>query len=117
MAGSPERAANAMARPAMRTVYLMPDKSGPMGTGIRVSSYSVRMRVGTVLMLIGAGLLVIGALVRFFPGLFSWFGNLPGDIRIENENSTVFIPITSMILVSIGLTVVINLVGSLFRDR
>ncbi|HET9259658.1 MAG TPA: DUF2905 domain-containing protein [Acidimicrobiia bacterium] len=75
------------------------------------------MRVGTVLMLIGAGLLVIGALVRFFPGLFSWFGNLPGDIRIENENSTVFIPITSMILVSIGLTVVINLVGSLFRDR
>ena len=75
------------------------------------------MRVGTVLMLIGAGLVVIGALVRFFPGLFSWFGNLPGDIRVENENSTVFIPITSMILVSIGLTVAINLVASIFRGR
>lgn len=68
-------------------------------------------------MLIGAGLLIIGALVRFFPGLFAWFGNLPGDIRIENESSTVFIPITSMILVSIGLTVIVNVVGSYFRGR
>lgn len=68
-------------------------------------------------MLIGATLLVIGALVRFFPGLFSWFGNLPGDIKIEGENSRVFIPITSMLLVSIGLTVIVNLVNSIFRDR
>lgn len=68
-------------------------------------------------MLLGAALLVIGALVRFAPGLFAWFGHLPGDIRIENENSTVFIPITSMIVVSIGLTLVVNLVGGLFRDR
>ncbi len=68
-------------------------------------------------MLIGATLLVIGALVRFFPGLFSWFGNLPGDIKIEGENSRVFIPITSMLLVSVGLTVIVNLVNSIFRDR
>lgn len=88
-----------------------------MVPGIRSLAYSVGMRAGSVLMLIGAGLLVVGALVRFFPGLFSWFGNLPGDVRIENENSTVIIPITSMILVSIGLTVAINVVGSLFRDR
>ncbi|HEX6221955.1 MAG TPA: DUF2905 domain-containing protein [Acidimicrobiia bacterium] len=75
------------------------------------------MRLGNLMMLIGAAVLVIGALVRFAPGLFGWFGNLPGDIRIENENSRVFIPITSMILVSIVLTVIVNLVGSLFRDR
>lgn len=68
-------------------------------------------------MLLGAALLVTGALVRFAPGLFAWFGHLPGDIRIENENSTVFIPITSMIVVSIGLTLVVNLVGGLIRDR
>ncbi|HZD24456.1 MAG TPA: DUF2905 domain-containing protein [Acidimicrobiia bacterium] len=75
------------------------------------------MRLGNILMLAGAAILVIGALVRFVPGLFGWFGNLPGDIRIENENSRVFIPITSMILVSIGLTLLVNLVGSFFRDR
>lgn len=68
-------------------------------------------------MLLGAGVVVVGALVRFAPGLFTWFGNLPGDIRIEGENSRVFIPITSMIVISVVLTLVVNLAGSLFRDR
>ena len=68
-------------------------------------------------MVIGAGIAVIGALVRFAPGLFAWFGNLPGDINIEGENSRVLIPITSMIVVSVVLTVIVNLVGAVFRDR
>lgn len=68
-------------------------------------------------MLIGVGILAMGALVRFAPGLFSWFGNLPGDIDIERENSRVFIPITSMILVSVVLTILLNVLASLFRDR
>lgn len=68
-------------------------------------------------MLIGAGVLIMGAVVRFFPGLFSWFGNLPGDIDIEGENSRVVIPITSMIVISIALTLVVNLVGWALRDR
>lgn len=75
------------------------------------------MRVGSLLIVVGAALVLIGALVRFFPGAFSWFGNLPGDIRIEGESTRVFIPITSMIVVSVVATVVINLVGGLFRDR
>lgn len=77
----------------------------------------VGMRIGNVLMVIGAGVLVLGALVRFTPGLFAWFGNLPGDIRFEGENSRVFIPITSMIVVSIALTLIVNLFGWVFRDR
>jgi hypothetical protein len=68
-------------------------------------------------MVIGAGVLVVGVVIRFFPGLFSWFGNLPGDIKIEGENSRVFIPITSMIVISIVLTLVVNLVGWVLRDR
>jgi len=75
------------------------------------------MRFGNVLMVLGAAVLVIGALVRFAPGLFGWFGNLPGDIRIEGENSRVFIPITSMILASVVLTLVVNVLGWVFRDR
>lgn len=75
------------------------------------------MRLGTLLMWLGGGVLVLGALIRFAPGLFSWFGNLPGDIRIEGENSSVYIPITSMILVSVVLTVLVNVFGSLFRGR
>ncbi len=68
-------------------------------------------------MALGALLLVAGALVRFFPGAFSWFGNLPGDIRIEGENTKVFIPLTSMILVSILLSVAVRVIGAIFRGR
>jgi hypothetical protein len=75
------------------------------------------MRFGNLLMIVGAAFLVVGALVRYAPGLFAWFGNLPGDIRIEGENTRVFIPITSMIIISVVLTVVVNLVGWMFRDR
>jgi hypothetical protein len=75
------------------------------------------MRLGNVLMLVGAGIVLIGALVRFAPGLFSWFGNLPGDVHIEGENSRVFIPITSMIVISVVLTVLVNLATAFFRDR
>lgn len=37
------------------------------------------------------------------PGLLSWFGKLPGDIRIESERSRTFIPLTSMIILSMVL--------------
>jgi hypothetical protein len=73
------------------------------------------MRTSNVLIGIGAALLVIGVLLRYFPGLFSWFGNLPGDVRIEGETTTVFIPITSMLVVSVVVTLVVNLVGRMFR--
>jgi hypothetical protein len=75
------------------------------------------VRAGNLLILAGVALLLIGLVVRFIPGAFAWFGNLPGDIRIEGENSRVFIPITSMIVVSVVLTVVANVVAGLFRQR
>jgi uncharacterized protein HemY len=68
-------------------------------------------------MLIGVCVVLVGALVRFAPGLFSWFGHLPGDVRIEGDNSRVFIPITSMIVVSIALTLVVNAVAWVLRNR
>jgi len=61
------------------------------------------------LIMVGALLLVIGVLWHFVPGLFSWFGKLPGDIDYQTENGRVFIPITSMILISLVLTVLLNL--------
>lgn len=75
------------------------------------------MRLDTLLMWLGAAALLVGALLRFAPGLFSWFGNLPGDIRIEGESSKVFIPITSMIVLSVGATIVVNLIAAIFRNR
>lgn len=55
--------------------------------------------------LIGIGLLVALVGVLAWTGALSWFGRLPGDVRIERENARIFIPITSMLLVSIVLSV------------
>ncbi len=60
-------------------------------------------------MLVGAVILALGLVLHFAPWLLNWFGKLPGDIRIETERSKVFIPITSMIVVSVVLSLVINL--------
>ncbi|MEN8260500.1 MAG: DUF2905 domain-containing protein [Pseudomonadota bacterium] len=67
------------------------------------------MTTGKLLMLIGGGLLLVGLVLTFAPGLLGWFGKLPGDIRIQDENKSIFIPITSMIIVSLLLTLIINL--------
>jgi hypothetical protein len=75
------------------------------------------MRASNLLIIIGASLLVVGVALRYFPGLFSWFGNLPGDIRRETENATVFIPITSMLVVSVVVSILLNVVGRLFRGE
>jgi hypothetical protein len=57
----------------------------------------------------GIILIVVGAILHFAPGILSWFGKLPGDFNMRSENSRVFIPITSMIIVSVVLTIVLNL--------
>ncbi len=61
------------------------------------------------LVIAGLVLVVLGAILHFAPGLLNWFGKLPGDINIRSENSRVFIPITSMIIISVLLTIVLNL--------
>ncbi|WP_313239712.1 DUF2905 domain-containing protein [Stutzerimonas kunmingensis] len=61
------------------------------------------------LIVAGAALLLLGIVWHYFPWLLNWFGRLPGDIRIQSERSRVFIPITSMVILSLVLTVLINL--------
>lgn len=61
-----------------------------------------------VLILAGVVLIVLGAALHFAPWLFTWFGRLPGDIRIETARSKVFIPITSMLIVSLILSLVLH---------
>jgi hypothetical protein len=62
------------------------------------------------LFLIAGGVLIaIGVAMHFAPWLLTWFGRLPGDIRYESARSRVFVPVTSMIVVSIILTLFMNL--------
>ena len=61
--------------------------------------------------ILGAFLLLLGVTLQFAPWLLGWFGKLPGDIRIRTESISLFIPITSMILVSLLLTLLLNLLN------
>jgi len=67
------------------------------------------MSLAKLLMLLGLGLFVVGLVLGYAPGLLGWFGKLPGDIRIERENGVLFIPITSMIVISVVVSLVLNL--------
>lgn len=62
--------------------------------------------LGLALLCVGAIVAIAGLLVYW--GGFSWFGRLPGDIRYESESTRVYVPITSMILLSILLTLLLN---------
>ena len=54
-------------------------------------------------------ILVLGLVITYAPWLVNWFGNLPGDIRIDRGNTKIFIPIASMLVVSVLGTVLVNL--------
>jgi hypothetical protein len=68
--------------------------------------------VGKALLVFGIGLAVIGGLLMLLGRLplFQQLGSLPGDIRVEGQGFSCFVPIASMILLSIILTILINVI-------
>lgn len=69
--------------------------------------------LGVLVVVVGLAIVVAGVLIAI--GAFGWFGRLPGDIRHESASTRVFVPITSMIVVSIVLTIVVNIVARFLR--
>lgn len=72
--------------------------------------------IGKILILIGLVFLASGLFI-FFAGRipFGFLGKLPGDISYHKNNISVFAPITSMVIISIVLTVVINIFSKWFK--
>ncbi len=68
-----------------------------------------------LLIFVGVVLVILGVLIFAFGNIFSWFGKLPGDIRIERENFNFYAPITSMILLSVILSLIINVIMRFFK--
>ena len=58
--------------------------------------------VGLGIVAAGAILIVVGLLI--WAGTLSWVGRLPGDIRIETGSTRIYVPITTMILLSAVLS-------------
>ena len=68
-----------------------------------------------ILIIIGLVIVFIGVLLWVSLKIFPWMGNLPGDIRIDRENFKVYIPLATMLLISILATVLLNIVIRIFR--
>lgn len=66
--------------------------------------------VSKVLIVVGVLFIIVGLIWHFTGGNIP-FGRLPGDIRIQKENSTFFFPITSCLIIS----AVLSLIGYLLK--
>ena len=61
--------------------------------------------LGPLLVGLGMLLVVVGAVA--WAGGLSWLGHLPGDLRVERPGVRVYVPITSMLLVSVVVSVIV----------
>ena len=64
---------------------------------------------------IGLIIVVIGALVWLLGDRLGWFGNLPGDVKVERENVRIYFPWVSMLLASVVISLLLWLFGKFFR--
>lgn len=67
------------------------------------------MPLGKALLIFGLVVAAVGAVPTWAPWLLGWFGKLPGDIRYEREGAGFYFPVVSMIIISIVLSVLMNL--------
>lgn len=70
--------------------------------------------IGKWLVVIGAVILLLGGVVWVLSKV-SFLGHLPGDIRIERPGFTCLIPLASSILLSLALTILLNVIIQIIR--
>jgi hypothetical protein len=63
---------------------------------------------GKILILFGV-LLIIAGVLMIFADRIPFLGKLPGDIVYRKGNFTLYVPIATMLIVSILLTILLNL--------
>jgi cytochrome b subunit of formate dehydrogenase len=70
--------------------------------------------IGKILIVSGIILVAAGLILYFSGDKFSWLGHLPGDINIRKENVRIFIPFTTMIILSVVVSVLLYFIRKLF---
>ena len=71
--------------------------------------------MGKILIFIGLIIFIVGVVMYVLGNNIGGFGNLYGDIKIIQSNYKFYFPITSMLLISIILTIIINIVSRFFN--
>jgi len=75
------------------------------------------MEAGRWLVVLGVLLALLGLVLLYAPKLLGWFGHLPGDIRLERDGFRFYFPLTSMLLLSLVLSLLLNLLARWFRGH
>ena len=68
-----------------------------------------------ILIYSGAILILTGFCIHLFGERLSWFGNLFGDFKVEKDKFKFYFPFTSMLIISICVTIIINLLLRFFK--
>jgi hypothetical protein len=68
--------------------------------------------LGQLIVVLGLILVVLGLVTM--RGWLGWFGHLPGDVRVERPNARIYVPIVSMLLISILFSVLSYVLRRLF---
>lgn len=64
---------------------------------------------GLMIVIIGFVIVLIG--LGVWSGALGWFGRLPGDIRIERESTRVYVPLASMLVISVVLSLLMYVIN------
>ncbi len=64
--------------------------------------------LGKIILVMGIFLVVFGSLILLSPKI-PFIGRLPGDILIKRDNFTFFFPLASSIVISLIITIILNL--------
>jgi uncharacterized protein HemY len=72
-------------------------------------------RIAKIIILTGMILVVAGIIIWLLGDKFRWLGRLPGDIRIERENFRFYMPITTMIIISITVSAILWLIRQFIK--
>ena len=68
--------------------------------------------LGQLIVVLGLFIVVVGLVTM--RGWLGWFGHLPGDVRVERPNARIYVPIVSMLLISILFSVLSYVLRRLF---
>ncbi len=74
------------------------------------------MNIAKTFIIIGLILLFLGVFIYLFKPYLGWFGNLFGDISYKTDKFSFYMPISSMIIISVIASLILNLFFKFF-DR
>ena len=69
---------------------------------------------GVMLVVMGGLIAALGA-VFLLSDKFPFLGRLPGDIHVEGKNASFHFPVVTCLIVSVVLTIILNIIVRLLR--